>query len=81
MGHGICAEHHNDSVSASVDKAAKLREAIVGIDHTPTELVLTRQCADVSKLVYHMRINGDRIESSSLGRFDNNLRVAVDTTL
>ena len=71
----------NDSVSASVDKAAKLREAIVGIDHTPTELVLTRQCADVSKLVYHMRINGDRIESAFLGRFDNNLRVAVETTL
>ena len=71
----------DETVSACVDKAAKLREAIVGIDHTSTELVLTRQCADVSKLVYHMRVNGDRIESSALSRFDSNLRAAVETTL
>ena len=30
----------------------ELRSAINGVDHAPTELVLTRQCADVSKLMY-----------------------------
>ena len=60
----------DDAVSNCVDKVATLREAIVGIDHCPTELVLTRQCADVSKLIYHMRINGDRLDSSFLSAFD-----------
>ena len=40
----------------------ELRSAINGVDHAPTELVLTRQCADVSKLMYHMRINGDLLD-------------------
>ena len=58
--------HLDSVVSSCVDKAATLREAIIGIDHAPTELTLTRQCADVSKLVYHMRINGDRLSSNIL---------------
>eukprot|EP00973_Karenia_brevis_P040460 5591648-Karenia_brevis.AAC.1 len=45
-----------DSVKATSD----LRSAILEIDHPQTELVLTRQCADVSKLMYQMRLNGDR---------------------
>lgn len=73
--------HLDETISSCVDKVATLREAIVDIDHASTELVLTRQCADVSKLIYHMRINGNRIDSSSLSRFDSNLRAAVETTL
>ena len=37
----------------SVRACDELRSAINGVDHAPTELVLTRQCADVSKLMYH----------------------------
>ena len=54
-----------------------MREAIVGTDHTPTELVLTRQCANVSKIVYHMRVNGDRIDRAAFNRFDRNLCAAI----
>ena len=32
---------------------------------TPTEMVLTRQCADVSKLTYHMRIKGNLLDPRS----------------
>ena len=30
--------------------------------HALAEMVLSRQCADVSKLMYHMRINGDVVK-------------------
>lgn len=43
------------TVAACVDNAAKLREAVVGIGRTSTETFLTRQCADLLKLVNHMR--------------------------
>ena len=36
----------------------EMRSSIVSLDHAPTEKVLTMQCADVSRLMYHMRING-----------------------
>ena len=45
----------------------------------PTELVLTRQCADVSKLLYHMRINGDILDHDLLASFDGQLRASVAT--
>ena len=73
--------HLDSVVSSCIDQVATLREAIVGIDHTPTEFVLTRQCANVSKLVYHMRINGDRIDHSATNRFDRNLRAAIEVSL
>ena len=73
--------HLDAVVSSCVDQVAILRQAIVGIDHTPTELVLTRQCANVSKLVHHMRINGDRIDAATTNRFDRNLRAAVEVSL
>ena len=51
------------------------------MDHAPTELVLTRQCADVSKLLYHMRINGDILDHDLLASFDGQLRASVATSL
>ena len=59
----------------------ELRSAINGVDHAPTELVLTRQCADVSKLMYHMRINGDILDHDLLASFDGQLRAFVATSL
>ena len=59
----------------------ELGSAINGVDHAPTELVLTRQCADVSKLMYHMRINGDILDHDLLASFDGQLRASVATSL
>ena len=47
----------------------EMRSAIVFVDHAPTEMVLTRQCADVSKLMYHMRINVDVLDHDLLASF------------
>ena len=64
-----------------VKKTNELREVICDIGHAPTELILTRQCADVSKLMYHIRINGGRLDAGILAAFDGGLRVAVETAL
>ena len=46
-------------MDASVQKANKARTAILSLDHPQTELVLLRLCADVSKVQYNLRLNGD----------------------
>ena len=43
--------------------------------------MLTRQCADVSKLTYHLRLNGDNVDHSLLATFDSQLRSAVSVLL
>ena len=65
----------------SVRACDELRSAINGVDHAPTELVLTRQCADVSKLMYHMRINGDILDHDLLASFDGQLRASVSNSV
>ena len=55
--------------------------ALIEIDHSATELVLTRKCADVAKISYHLRLNGDRVEEHALDRFDRGLRTAIEHTL
>ena len=55
--------------------------AIVSVDHAPTEMVLIRQCADVSKLTYHMRINGDVLDNDLLASFDGQLRASLSASL
>ena len=71
--------HINNVVEDTVRKTADLREAICGIGHSATELVLTRQCVDVSKLAHHMRLNGDRIDPELLARLYGDLRAALET--
>ena len=71
----------NETAKKTVDAAAELRESIIGIDHAPTELVLTRQCADVSKLLFHLRLNGDRLDMDIVDKFDQSLRNALEATL
>ena len=43
-----------------------MRSAIGSVHHAPTEMVLTSRCADVSKLMCHMRINGDILDKDLL---------------
>ena len=74
-------EQINARAWESVRACDELRSAINGVDHAPTELVLTRQYADVSKLMYHMRINGDILDHDLLASFDGQLRASVATSL
>jgi hypothetical protein len=74
-------QYVNADVQQSVNKCMDLRAAITEIDHTLTELVLTRQCSDVSKLTYHLRTNGDRIDDGILATFDRHLRYSIEHTL
>ena len=41
----------------------------------------TRCCADVSKLMYHMRISGDLLDQVLLVAFDGQLRASVSASL
>ena len=74
-------EQINARAWESVCACDELRSTINGVDHAPTELVLTRQCADVSKLMYHMRINGDILDHDLLALFDGQLRASVGNSL
>ena len=74
-------EQINARAWESVRACDEVRSAINGVDHAPTELVLTRQCADVSKLMYHMRINGDILDHDLLASFDGQLRASVSNSL
>ena len=74
-------EHINARAWESVRACSEMRTAIGGVDHAPTEMVLTRQCADVSKLMYHMRINGDLLDTDLLVAFDGQLRASVSASL
>ena len=74
-------EQINARAWESVRACDELRSAINGVDHAPTELVLTRQCADVSKLMYHMRINGDILDHDLFASFDGQLRASVSNSL
>ena len=55
---------HQCTPWGSVRAGDEMRSAIGSVDHAPTEMVLTRQCADVSKLTYHKCINGDMLEGN-----------------
>ena len=70
-----------EAIDEIVKKAASLREKITEIDDTATELILLRLCADVSKLTYSLRVQGDRIPSQSLQRFDEDLKASLEKVL
>ena len=65
-------EQINARAWESVRACDELRSAINGVDHAPT---------DVSKLVYHMRINGDILDHDLLASFDGQLRASVSNSL
>ena len=74
-------EHINARVWESVRACDEMRSAIVSVDHAPTEMVLTRQCADVSKFKFHMRINGDTLDHDLVASFDLQLPASVSASL
>ena len=69
------------SSSSGTFKFSSLPLRLLRVDHAPTELVLTRQCASVSKLSYAMRVHGGLISEANIARFDDDLRVAIERTL
>ena len=71
----------NDEAKHCADVCSQIRLNILDINDAPTEVVLTRQCADVSKMMYHLRVNGDRICDDTLASFDQNLRVSFESIL
>ena len=58
-----------------------MRSPIVSVDHAATEMVLTRQCADVSKLMSLMRIIGDVADHDLLASFEGQLPSSVSLAL
>ena len=69
-------EHINVHVRQAVDSSGELRQAILSVDHAPTEVVLIRQCAEVFKLTYNLRLSGDDVDHLLLTMFDSQLRVS-----
>ena len=53
----------------------------LGLNHAPTEVVPTRQCAEASKPMYHTRINRDVLDPDVLAVNDGHLRSAVSASL
>ena len=76
-----CREHINARAWESVRASDEVRSAIGSVDHAPTEMVLTRQCADVSKLMHHLRKNGDTLDQDLLVAFDGQLPASVSASL
>ena len=74
-------DHINAQVRQVVESSGELRQAIVSVDHAPTEVVLTRQFADVSKQTYHLRLNKDKVDHSLLAMFDSQPRSAVSASV
>ena len=66
---------------STVLKTRALHEAIATIDHPATELVLTRRCADVSRLTYTFRCSGDSLDPDVTSEFDDGLRAALEHIL
>ena len=52
----------------------------MSVEHAPTEVVLTRQSANVSELTYHLRLNGDNVDSSLVAMFDSQLQLALSAS-
>ena len=68
-------------MEATLRKIFSKRVALLDVDHAAKELVLTRLCADVGTLSYHLRINGDRVDEDALHKHDRSLRNSLDAIL
>ena len=52
--------------TSTVQTTGDLHDAISEIDDPATQMVLRGSCADVSKVTYQLRLNGDKSQSPSL---------------
>eukprot|EP00973_Karenia_brevis_P091573 12408189-Karenia_brevis.AAC.1 len=60
-------------------KISAKRSAIAELEHSASELVLTRRCGDVSNFVYWLRCYGDVIGQDPAEQFDKDLRTALES--
>jgi len=72
---------HRDFFDRMVSKVSSLHESIDSTSDPAVELTLKRKCADVSKAVYTLRANGDRIPMATLTSYDDMLRASLGRTL
>ena len=80
---GILGTHDQvaEAFQKTCSKVEKLHEAIDVVEDAATELVLKKECADVCKIIYTLRLNGDRIPEDMLQRYSCVLRESVARTL
>ena len=78
--HADISENVKPWAGNQVAIANEMRSATGSVDYASTEMVFTRQCADVSMLMYHMRINGDMLDQELLVAFDGQLRASVSAS-
>ena len=72
---------HADHLSKIVAKVTKLHGAIDFVCDPAVELILKRKCADVGKVMYTLRANGDLFTSSELETYDELMRDSLGRTL
>ena len=74
-----------DQIGANFDRVVattgELHDAIGGIDDPATQMVLRSSCADVNKVVYLLRLNGDKLAASELEELTRIQRSGVAHTL
>ena len=67
--------------ASTVVAAGVLHEKVNAVDDPVTQLVLKGSCADVSKIVYLLRLNGDKPRAAELEGLDGIQRASVAHTL
>jgi len=67
--------------ASTVLKTGALHDAIGEIDDPATQMVLRGSCADVSRVMYELRLNGDQIETSESEVLGQIQRTGVAFTL
>ena len=70
-----------NAMESSLTNAETTRGKIALVSHAPTEMVLTRLCADVAKVQYNLRLNGVSICSAQLDSHDRSLRNGLTAIL
>ena len=62
-------------------RASKLRSALGALEHPTCESVLLRQCGDICKVTYALRLGGDALDADALQAHDSGLRGALEACL
>ena len=57
---------------------ARAEGSLLSVDPIAIVALIARLCADVGTLTYHLRLNGDRVDSAQLAVHDDSLRGSLD---
>ena len=72
----------NEAFIQTCENVDNLHQAIDQVQDAATEVVLKKACADVSKVVYTLRLNGDRLaQAGNLPRYSGLLRDSLARSL